>query len=113
MAFIVFAQSLGPAIALALCNVLFVASLKTEIGRQVPHANATAIIKAGATGFRSIVQVDDLPDILNAYANSIDRVFYFAAALSGARVFVLWGMGWHNVRPKAANLTGTEKDGNS
>jgi hypothetical protein len=103
MAFLVFAQSIGPAIVLTLCNLIFVESLKSQIPLQAPQADAAAIIKAGATGFRAIVSPKDLPHILVAYANSIDRVFYLVAAMAAACGIALWGMGWQDVRKKDTN----------
>ncbi|OAL65998.1 hypothetical protein A7C99_3101 [Trichophyton rubrum] len=100
MALVIFAQSLGPAIMLVLCNVIFLSSLGSQLYEHAPNANSAAIIKAGATGFRSIVQLEDLPGVLIAYANSIDRVFYLVAAVGAACALVLWGMGWHDLRKK-------------
>ncbi|EGE01168.1 MFS transporter [Trichophyton equinum CBS 127.97] len=100
MALVIFAQSLGPAIMLVLCNVIFLFSLGSQLYEHAPNANSAAIIKAGATGFRSIVQMEDLPGVLIAYANSIDRVFYLVAAVAAACGAVLWGMGWHDLRKK-------------
>lgn len=98
MSFIVFAQSLGPAISLALCNLLFVASLKIQLPQQAPDVNAPAVIQAGATGFRAIVQPGDLSGVLTAYANSVDRTFYLIAAFAAVCGIVLWGMGWKDLR---------------
>lgn len=100
MAFIIFTQSLGPAIALALCNLIFDSELRSQLPRQAPGANATAIIDAGATGFRSFVASNDLPGVLQAYANSLDRVFYLVTAMAACCGAVLWGMGWQNLKEK-------------
>ncbi|KAI1403324.1 major facilitator superfamily domain-containing protein [Hypoxylon fuscum] len=100
MAFMVFAQSLGPAIALALYNVIFDASLRMQLAGRAPNVNAQAIINAGATGFRSLVQPGDLNAVLKAYANSIDRVFFLVAALAASASIFVCGMGWHDVRRK-------------
>jgi hypothetical protein len=107
MAFIVFAQSLGPAISLSLCNLLFVASLKSQLSQQAPNVDAAAVIKAGATGFRAIVQPSNLPGVLTAYANSVDRTFYLVAALAASCGIVLWGMGWRDLRK--GNSTATDE----
>ncbi|KAF4633295.1 hypothetical protein G7Y89_g4835 [Cudoniella acicularis] len=103
MSFIVFTQSLGPAIVLTLCNLIFDESLRSQLPLQAPHANAAAITKAGATGFRAIVEPNDLPGVLVAYANSIDRVFYLVAAMAAMCGVVLWGMGWQDLRKKDQN----------
>lgn len=98
MAFVIFAQSLGPAIILVLCNVIFSSSLSSQLQARVSLVDAEAIIRAGATGFRAIVTEGDLPSVLMAYANSVDRVFYFVASVACASVLVLWGMGWRDIR---------------
>lgn len=100
MALVIFAQSLGPAIVLVVCNVIFNSSLKSQLQDKAPHTDSAAVIRAGATGFRAIVQRDDLPGVLAAYAVSVDRVFYFVAAVAAACIVVLWGMGWHDLRAK-------------
>lgn len=88
---------------MALCNLLFVASLKSQLPQQAPNVNAPAVIKAGATGFRSIVRPSDLPGVLTAYANSVDRTFYLVAALAAGCGIALWGMGWRDLRKGGAN----------
>jgi len=100
MAFIVFAQSLGPAIVLALCNVILDTSLRSQLPEHAPNVNATAVIDVGVTGFRSIVRPVDLHGVLVAYANSIDRVFYLVAAMAVMSGVVLWGIGWQDIRKK-------------
>jgi MFS family permease len=100
IALVVFAQSLGPAIVLVLCNVIFLASFTPQLREYAPAVDPAAVIRAGATGFRSFVQSDDIPGVLQAYANSIDRVFYFGAAVACICALVLWGMGWHDLRKK-------------
>jgi hypothetical protein len=109
MAFIIFAQSLGPAIVLILCNLIFDESLKSQLAKHAPSADAMAVIKSGATGFRHVVQSSDLPGVLLAYANSIDHVFYLVAAMAAACGIVLWGMGWKDIRKK--NQSSTKSDG--
>uniref|UniRef100_A0A0L0N955 Putative HC-toxin efflux carrier TOXA n=1 Tax=Tolypocladium ophioglossoides (strain CBS 100239) TaxID=1163406 RepID=A0A0L0N955_TOLOC len=107
MAWMVFAQSLAPAIVLALCNVIFSASLKSQLAHHAPHANAADIVHAGATGFRAIVDPGDLPGILVAYANSIDRVFYLVAAMAALGGVFVWGMGWNDIRKGGTDIENT------
>lgn len=100
MAFMVFAQSIGPALILAICNVIFDSSLRSQVSQLAPGVDAQAILDAGATGFRTFVKPGDLPGVLHAYANSIDRVFYLVAAMAAACAIFCWGMGWNDVRKK-------------
>jgi hypothetical protein len=108
IAFVVFSQAFGPTIAMTLYNVIFLESLKDQIPKLAPNISPTAIVKAGATGFRAFVSPEDLPLVLKAYANSIDRTFYLAAAFATLCGVFLWGMGWHDLREKKEE--GAEKD---
>ena len=74
MAFVVFAQSLGP-----------------------------AIVEAGATDFRSVTHPESLQGVLVAYANSVDRVFYLVAAMAATCGIFLWGLGWYDLRKKESD----------
>lgn len=67
IAFMVFSQAIGPAIANTLYNVIFLSSLPTQIAKFAPHANVQAIIDAGASGFRPVVSPADLNGVLIAY----------------------------------------------
>ena len=89
IAFVTFLHSLGPAVILVLCNVIFLSSLTSQLKKEAVHADIEAIIGAGATGFRRVVQPADLQAILAAYANSIDKVFYLVAAVAAACLIVL------------------------
>ncbi|KAK4172408.1 major facilitator superfamily domain-containing protein [Triangularia setosa] len=100
MAFMVFTQSLAPAVILTLCNVILVESLKIQIPEQAPGVDPDAIIRAGATGFRGVVASEDLPGVFVAYANSLDRVFYLVAGCAAVSFIFLWGMGWQDLRKK-------------
>lgn len=100
MAWMVFAQSLAPAIELSIANVIFSSSLKSQIAHHAPNANVTDIIHAGATGFRAVVDDADLPGVLVAYSNSINRVFYLIASIAALCGVFVWGMGWNDIRRK-------------
>ncbi len=100
IAFIMFTQALGPTVALTAYNIVFDTSLPSQITQHASQANVTAILDAGITGFRAIVSPADLPGVLVAYAKSLDRVFYFVAALAATCGIFLWRMGWHDLRKK-------------
>lgn len=100
MAFIIWCQYIGPTIFLTLYNTIFDTSLRSQLREQAPNADAEAIIAAGATGFRSVVDPQDLHDVLKAYTNSLDTVFYLVAAVGAVSWFSAWGMGWKDIREK-------------
>ena len=95
---VMFAQSLGTAILLAVSNTIFQGALQSELPKKAPLADAAAIIAAGATRFRDFVSERDLPGVLVAYSLAIDRVFYLAAGVSGLAVLTSLLLGWTNIR---------------
>lgn len=100
MAILVFIQTLSGAVFLTFADVIFSTGLKALIPKDAPNANAAAIIAAGATGMRDVVSPEDLPGVLKAYAGSVDRVFYMAAALGVICVIFSFGTGWKDIRKK-------------
>ncbi|KAK7968787.1 hypothetical protein PG988_007860 [Apiospora saccharicola] len=98
MAFMVFTQSLFPAIVLPLCNVALVSSLKTQLPIHAPGVSVTAVIEAGATSFRNVVAAKDLGGVMAAFAESLDRVFYLTAAMVVVSGLLIWGIGWYDIR---------------
>ena len=100
-AFVVWAQYIGPTIFLSLYNVIFDTSLRSQLHRQAPNVDAKAIIAVGATHFRHIVDSRDLQGVLAAYSNSIDNVFYLAAALAALAALTAWAMSWKKITKEA------------
>lgn len=100
IAFMVFSQAIGPAVANTLYNVIFLSTLPTQIAEFAPHANAEAISDAGASGFRSVVSPADLDGVLVAYSNSLDRIYYLAAPFAALCWIASWGMGWNDIRKR-------------
>lgn len=94
---VMFAQSLGTAILLAVSDTLFEGGLESELPKHAPLVDSSAVMAAGATHFRDIVSSQDLPGVLVAYSLAIDRVFYLAAGISGLAVFTSLFLGWVNI----------------
>lgn len=99
---IMFSGMLFGALLLSFSATIFTQSLRKLIPRQDPGADAQAIVAAGATGFRNILDPSELGGILIAYAKSIDRVFYLIAALSAVSFFLAFGLGFKDIREKKA-----------
>lgn len=108
MSVVVFVQSLGIAIMLAVSDTVFQTSLESELDRQAPLADAAAIMKAGATHFRDIVNEQHLPGVLSAYSVAISRVFYIAAGVAGLAVFTSLFLGWVDIRKKQRDVADLE-----
>lgn len=112
MAVMMFLQGLMGSIIISIANTIFDNSLLSEIRSRAPSANAEAVLAAGATAFRKVVSVEQLPSVLEAYAISFDRVFYFVTGLTAMTFVTAWGLGWRDVRKKKkpAKEDGSSKD---
>ncbi|KAI8949275.1 major facilitator superfamily domain-containing protein [Xylaria longipes] len=99
-AFVVWCQYIGPTIFLTLFNVLFDTGLRSQLHEKAPNVDAGAVILAGATKFRDVVAIKDLPNVLIAYSTSLDYTFYLAAGAGVISWVAAWGMGWNNIRKK-------------
>ncbi|GAM90038.1 hypothetical protein ANO11243_080780 [Dothideomycetidae sp. 11243] len=105
MGLVVFSSTIGGALVLSFADTIITNSLRTLLPRYVPAADVEAIIVAGIYNFRRVADPQDLPGVLEAYARSIDRVFYLTMALALMSFACSWGMGWHDIRkprPSAA-----------
>ncbi|KAJ1709615.1 MFS multidrug transporter [Aspergillus flavus] len=91
-------QTLGGAIFLAVGQVIFAQALRVKIPQHAPAVDPETVIGAGATGFRDVVSLQDLPGVLTAYAKSVDRVFYLGVGLSVVQFVFAWGVGFKNVK---------------
>lgn len=100
MALATFSQSFFGALYLSLSETILNNSLRSLIARYSPAVNAENVIDAGTNGFRAVVDTTDLPGVLRAYAQSVDRVFYFTAAAGVICFLAAWGMGWRDIRTK-------------
>jgi hypothetical protein len=100
LSMIMFSGMLGGALLLSFSATIFTQSLRKEIPIQDPSADAQAIIAAGATEFRKILDPSELGGILIAYAKSIDRVFYLLAALTAVSFCFAFGLGFKDIREK-------------
>ncbi|OAQ67906.1 MFS multidrug transporter [Pochonia chlamydosporia 170] len=96
----VFCQTFSGAMFIAVANTLFNSTLKKELTRRIPSMDADEIIRAGATGVRTVVREELLPAAEMSYAKGFQSVFYLVIALAGCMFFVAWGIGWKDIRKK-------------
>ncbi|KAL9639043.1 MAG: hypothetical protein Q9164_001178 [Protoblastenia rupestris] len=100
MALLMFSQTFGGALFLSFSDTIFENSLKTLIPEYVPSLRPEVVINAGANGFLKVISRSDLANVLMAYAESVDRVFYLTAGAGVACFVFTWGMGWKDIRKK-------------
>lgn len=81
-------------------QTVFTNSLSSQLSKDFPGPRVDEIVAAGANGIRNVAFGDDLTIVLQAYSDSIDKVFYVALAASLGLFVTGWGMGWNDVRTK-------------
>jgi hypothetical protein len=108
LSLVMFTGMIGGALLLSFSATIFTQSLRKLIPRYDSGADAQAIIAAGATEFRKILDPSELGGILIAYAKSIDRVFYLITALSAVSFFLAFGLGFKDIRAKKVPKEETE-----
>ncbi|KAJ5680303.1 hypothetical protein N7536_011442 [Penicillium majusculum] len=81
-ALVMFSQTFAGALFLSFSDTIFTNSLSTLIPIYCPSVDPHTIINAGATEFRSYVSQLELPEVLLAYAKSVDRVFYLTTGMA-------------------------------
>lgn len=110
MATLTFSQTFGGAIFLAIGEVIFAEGLRDKIPKYAPTASAERVIAAGATGFRAIVNSEQLVGVLKAYAKSIGEIFYMAVGLGVVALLVSSGIGWKDIRKNGSEKNDRKRD---
>ncbi|PMD64171.1 MFS general substrate transporter [Hyaloscypha bicolor E] len=100
MALLMFSQAFGGALFLSFSDTILTNSLKTLLPKYSPSVDPQAVINAGATGFRTILQGADLVNVVVVYAKSVDRVFYLTAGAAVGSFMSCWFMGFKDIRKK-------------
>lgn len=100
MSTLVFFQTFGGAIFLAVADTDFASSLLKALDSLEPPVNTRAIVDAGATRFRAVVSSEDLPRVLLAYDRALKNTFYLGAGACVAMFFFSWGLGWKSVKKR-------------
>ncbi|KAK4165644.1 putative multidrug efflux system protein [Cladorrhinum sp. PSN259] len=98
MSILIFVQTMGVAVLLAVMTTTFQTGLSSELHKHAPHADAAAVIYSGATHFRNVVSPEDLPGVLVGYAKALNRPYYLAAACGAVAVGTSFLMGWTDIR---------------
>ncbi|KAH8682671.1 efflux pump protein [Xylariales sp. PMI_506] len=113
IAFQIFCQNMLGSVLLTVASVIFTQSLDSQLAQYAPSVTAADASAAGgsADAVRALLPEGspELPGLLTAYSNSVDRVFYMLVILSLLSFITAWGMGWKDTRKKKEGPG--EKDG--
>ncbi|KAI8171966.1 Efflux pump mokI [Colletotrichum sp. SAR 10_70] len=112
IAFLLFVENLASAVFTVVGNVIFTQTLTRQVSILAPSVSPEAALAVGgsAEAVRILLPAGspELHRLLLAFSDSINAVFYLLVALGAVSFAASWGMGWVNVRKKAAEQNGTE-----
>jgi hypothetical protein len=100
MSLVSFAQTLGGSLFLAFAQTCFSGALPKSLATHAPGVSHELVEQAGASGFRDVIPKESLTGVIEAYNDSLNQVFYIAAAASAVCFVFAWGMGWKDIRKK-------------
>jgi len=74
-ALVVLTQYLGSSLFISFGDTIFSATLPDALGKYAPTVDAEAVIAAGGRGMRNVVAAAELPGVLKAYNEALNRTF--------------------------------------
>ena len=98
MGLVIFSQNFGGALSLAFAQTAFNSGLRQSVPEFAPSISAQTVIEAGAGHVREAVPKAALGGVLKAFNQSVNHVFYLAAAFAATTFVFSWGMGWKDIR---------------
>lgn len=93
-----FFNQAGASIFLTVSQAVFLNKLLPQLQSINSNISKQDIITAGATGLKQLVTDAQLPDVLVAYARSLDGVFHVAAAITAVGAVTALGVEWKRLK---------------
>lgn len=97
---IIFMQTLGGALFIAVAQTILTNRLVSNLLEKVPTLDPSIVLKTGATSLKHAVSADLLPDVLLAYNDALTQTFYVSLALAALSIFGSAGIEWKSVKGK-------------
>lgn len=95
---VVLFQILGPAFSITIAQAIFLHQFLPQMKAVNPTLSTTDIIAAGATGLKGLVTASQLPNVLAAYAQSLDSTFKVGAAAAAMAATVALAVEWKSIK---------------
>lgn len=106
---IMFFQMLGGALAPSVGQNLFTDGLLRSLNK-VQGIDVTAVVEAGASGFREIVPQERLNAVVDAFNSALRNVFWVALATPALSWITSWAMEWRQLPDSKRQVTQTPAD---
>lgn len=105
--FMIFAQTLGGAIAISIAQCVFENKLINSVETaKLTNIDAQLVLHTGITSVRTVLSHEgNLEAVLSFYNRAFDDVFCVAAGLAAASILGVLAMEWRSIRGKGILLT--------
>lgn len=100
LAVIIFAQSFGPAVFVAIAQTIFLNRLSGNLEVLVPGLSPGTVNDMGLTDLKSLVGEDNLERALGIFDRSLMQTWYLAVGLTCVTMVGSLGMEWRSVKDK-------------
>ena len=90
----------GYSVFLSIAQVIFLNKLLPQLQAIDPNLTKSDIIKAGATGLKSLVSENLLDEVLVVYARCLNSAFYIAVGAAATAVLMACGVKWTSLKDK-------------
>lgn len=97
---ILFAQSFGPAVAIAIAQVLFINQLSTNLSGLVSDLNGASIQNSGLTQIVTAMPTDKTREVLVAIDKSLIQTWYLVVGLACATMIGSLTIEWRSVKSR-------------
>ena len=102
LSIVLFAQHFGPAVSIAIAQVIFTNQLSTNLKSIVPGLTSGTIENNGLTDITTSVSLSQRGDLLVGVARSINQTWYLAIEFTCATIVGSLLMEWRSVKEKKA-----------
>jgi hypothetical protein len=97
-AVVVFAQTLGGAVCVAIAQSVFQNKLIAKVDEYAPNIDPAAILAMGATSIHNQIPTRDLPGVILAYDKAITQVFLVSVSTAALTIIGSVAMEWRSVK---------------
>ena len=97
-AVVVFAQTLGGAICIAIAQSVFQNKLIEKVGQYASGIDPAVVIMTGATSIHSKIPAQYLPGVILAYDKALTQVFLVSVATGALTIIGSMAMEWKSVK---------------
>lgn len=103
-ALVVFLQSLGGALFIAVGQTVFTNKLTSELAAKLPTIDPTLILSSGATNLKNVLDPSQLGTAIAAYSTALTTTFYVSVGMAVATLAGSATVEWKSVKGKQIDM---------